>query len=208
MAEGPPVTSFTMRRPSVHREGASPDRIPGELVERCKDGDERAWGELVERTYRDVYTLCLRILGDPHDAAEATQDAYLKAWRGLKSFRGEALFETWLYRVASNSALSKHRGRRRRQSRESGMEDEALVQLPASGSVEATAGARIEVQRLEAALATLPEQHRVVVVLRDVYGMSIQEVADHLGISETAAKVRVHRARKRLRDLVFEGEAG
>lgn len=88
------------------------------------------------------------------------------------------------------------------------MEDEALVQLPASGSVEATAGARIEVQRLEAALATLPEQHRVVVVLRDVYGMSIQEVADHLGISETAAKVRVHRARKRLRDLVFEGEAG
>ncbi len=197
-----------MRRPSVHREGASSDRIPAELVERCKDGDERAWGDLVERTYRDVYTLCLRISGDPHDAAEATQDAYLKAWRGLKSFRGDALFETWLYRVASNSALSKHRGRRRRQSQESGMEDEALVQLPASGSVEATAGARIEVQRLEAALATLPEQHRIVVVLRDVYGMSIQEVADHLGISETAAKVRVHRARKRLRDLVFEGEAG
>lgn len=197
-----------MRRPSVHREGASPDRIPAELVERCKDGDERAWGELVERTYRDVYTLCLRILGDPHDATEATQEAYLKAWRGLKSFRGEALFETWLYRVASNSALSKYRGRRRRQSRESGMEDEALVHIPASGSVEATAGARIEVQRLEAALATLPEQHRMVVVLRDVYGMSIQEVAAHLGISETAAKVRVHRARKRLRDVVFEGEAG
>ncbi|MDP9068507.1 MAG: RNA polymerase sigma factor [Actinomycetota bacterium] len=195
-----------MRRPSAHREKASFEKVSAEVVERCKNGDERAWAELVDATYRDVYTLCLRILGDPHDAAEATQDAYLKAWRGLKSFRGDAMFETWLYRVASNSALSKHRGRGRRQGREAVMEDEALMQLPASGSVEETAGARVEVQRLEAALATLPEQHRTAVVLRDVYGMTIQEIAKQLGISETAAKVRVHRARKRLRDLVFEGD--
>ena len=92
--------------------------------------------------------MCLRILTDPNDAAEATQDAYLKAWRGLHSFRGDAMFETWLYRVASNSALSKYRGRKRRQSRESGMQDDVLTEIPASGSVEATAGARIEVQAL------------------------------------------------------------
>lgn len=150
--------------------------------------------------------MCLRILGDPNDASEATQDAYLKAWRGLQSFRGDAMFETWLYRVASNSALSKYRSRKRRQSRESGMQDDVLTALPASGSVEATAGARIEVQALEAALARLPEQHRTVIVLRDVYGMSIEEVAAQLGISETAAKVRVHRARKRLKDMLFQGE--
>jgi len=194
-----------MRRPSDHRDGEPAERVSSHLVERCKDGDERAWAELVEATHRDVYTLCLRILGDPHDAAEATQDAYLKAWRGLRGFRGDAMFETWLYRVASNSALSKHRGRRRRQSHEAGVQDEILTDMPASGSVEATAGARIEVQALEAALARLPEQHRTAVVLRDVYGMNIEEIATQLGISETAAKVRVHRARKKLKEMVFEG---
>lgn len=195
-----------MRRPSDHRDGTPAERVPSDVIERCRNGDETAWGELVEATYRDVYTLCLRILGDPHDAAEATQDAYLKAWRGLAGFRGDAMFETWLYRVASNSALSKHRSRRRRQSHEAGVEDEVLTELPASGSVEETAGTRIEVQALEAALARLPEQHRTAVVLRDVYGMNIEEIARQLGISETAAKVRVHRARKKLKEMIFEGE--
>lgn len=195
-----------MRRPSDDRDGAPAERVSSDVIERCKNGDERAWAELVEATYRDVYSLCLRILGDPHDAAEATQDAYLKAWRGLAGFRGDAMFETWLYRVASNSALSKHRSRRRRQSHEAGVEDEVLTDLPASGSVEATAGARIEVQALEAALARLPEQHRSAVVLRDVYGMNIGEIAAQLGISETAAKVRVHRGRKKLKEMIFEGE--
>lgn len=195
-----------MRRPTHHRDETPAERVPDELVDRCKSGDERAWAELVEATYRGVYSLCLRILGDPQDAAEATQDAYLKAWRGLQSFRGDAMFETWLYRVASNAALSKHRGRRRRQQHEAGMQDELLTEVPAAGSVEATAGARIEVQALEAALSRLPEQHRTAVVLRDVYGMSIEEIAKQLGISETAAKVRVHRARKKLKDMVFAGD--
>ncbi|MFP5351965.1 MAG: RNA polymerase sigma factor [Actinomycetota bacterium] len=195
-----------MRRPSDHRDGTPAERVSSDVIERCRNGDERAWGQLVEATYRDVYSLCLRILGDPHDAAEATQDAYLKAWRGLSGFRGDAMFETWLYRVASNSALSKHRGRRRRQSHEAGVQDDVLTELPASGSVEAIAGARIEVRALEAALARLPEQHRTAVVLRDVYGMSIEEIATQLAISETAAKVRVHRARKKLKQLIFEGE--
>lgn len=195
-----------MRRPSDHRDGASSERVSAEIVERCKNGDERAWAELVEATHRDVYTLCLRILGDPQDAAEATQDAYLKAWRGLHGFRGDAMFQTWLYRVASNSALSKHRSRRRRQSHESGLQDDVLTELPSSGSVEATAGARIEVQEVQAALGRLPEQYRTAVTLRDVYGMSIEEIAQQVGISESAAKVRVHRGRKRLRDMLFEGE--
>lgn len=195
-----------MRRPTDRHDGTSTERISADLVERCKEGDERAWAELVEATHRDVYTLCLRILGNPHDAAEATQEAYLKAWRGLSGFRGDAMFETWLYRVASNAALSKHRTRKRRQSYESGLQDDVLTELPAAGSVEATAGARIEVRALEAALARLPEQHRTAILLRDVYGMNIEEIAAQLGISQTAAKVRVHRARKRLKEMVFQGE--
>ena len=157
----------------------------------------------MEATYRDVYTLCLRILGDPDDAAEATQDAYLKAWRGLKGFRGDAMFQTWLYRVASNAAISKHRSRKRRRAHEAGIEDEALSELPGAGSVEAAAGAKVEVAELEKALLRLPGHYREAVVLRDVYGLSIEEIAKQLKISNTAAKVRVHRGRKRLKDMMF-----
>jgi RNA polymerase sigma-70 factor (ECF subfamily) len=175
------------------------------LIARCKSGDETAWSELVEATQRDVYTLCLRILRDPDDAAEATQDAYLKVWRNLKGFRGDSMFETWLYRVASNAAISKHRTRKRKQTHEAGVQDEVLGQMAAAGSVESAAGAKLDVQRLEQALATLPDHYRSAVVLRDVYGLTTEEIAKQLKISETAAKVRVHRGRKKLKEIMFEG---
>jgi RNA polymerase sigma-70 factor (ECF subfamily) len=182
--------------------------VPADLIERCKSGDEVAWSRLVELTHREVYTLCLRILRDPDDAAEATQDVYLKVYRGLKGFRGDALFTTWLYRVAANTAISKQRGRARRRAREVQGEEDVLAGIPAPGSTEAAAGARIDLEALEGALGRLPELYRAAVVLRDVYGMSIEELAAELKISETAAKVRVHRGRKKLKDMVFPEEAG
>jgi RNA polymerase sigma-70 factor, ECF subfamily len=178
------------------------EAVPYELIERCKSGDEAAWTELVEATYRDVYSLCLRILRDPDDAVEATQDAYLKAWRGLKGFRGDARFSTWLYRVASNAAISKLRSRKRRREREVG--DEALALLESPGGTEERASVLLDVQRLERALRVLPEHYRAAIVLRDVYGMSIEEIAEKLGISETAAKVRVHRGRKKLKEMLYD----
>ena len=195
-----------MRRPKDTRRGNPRELVSSELVDRCRRGDERAWAELVETTHREVYTLCLRILRDPDDAAEATQDAYLKAFRGLKGFRGEAMFTTWLYRVAANAAISKQRGRKRRRSLEVMGEDEQISQLPAAASTEAQATARIDVEALEGALGALPEHYRSAVVLRDVYGFSIEEIAGRLKISETAAKVRVHRGRKKLRQMVFPEE--
>jgi len=177
--------------------------ISPELVDRCKAGDETAWRELVEATHREVYTLCLRILRDPDDAAEATQDAYLKAWKALGGFRGEAMFTTWLYRVAANTAISKHRTRARRRTHEIGIGDEVLGQIAASGSAETAATSRIEVAELERAIARLPEHYRTAVVLRDVYGLGIEEIAKQQRISATAAKVRVHRGRKKLKELVY-----
>jgi RNA polymerase sigma-70 factor, ECF subfamily len=186
----------------------SPDEaFHAELLERCKQGDEMAWNELVQATHREVYTLCFRILGNADDAADATQDAYLKVWRGLGGFRGDALFSTWLYRVATNAALSKRRSRQRRRSHESEPADEVLAQIASSASVEDAAGARVEVRVLEKALASLPEMYRDAVVLRDVYGLSIAEIARQTKVSETAAKVRVHRGRKRLREMVFSEES-
>lgn len=192
-----------MWRPSKHPSEPAGDVVSPDILDRCKSGDEGAWKELVEVTYRDVYSLCLRILNDPDDASEATQDAYLKAWRGLKSFRGDSLFSTWLYRVATNAALSKHRSRKRRRSHESGTEDEVLVQMPSAASTENAAGAKVEMLALDQALSQLPDHYRSAVLLKDVYGLSIEEIAKELRCSETAAKVRIHRARKRLKELVY-----
>jgi RNA polymerase sigma-70 factor, ECF subfamily len=178
------------------------ENAPPELIERCRNGDETAWAELVRATQREVYTLCLRILQNPDDAAEAAQDAYVRAWRGMKSFRGEASFTTWLYRVAANAAISKQRSRKRRRLHEvSG--DESLALLPSKESVESQAGARADLEALERALRELPEHYRAAIVLRDVYGLSIDEIASRLAISESAAKVRIHRGRKRLKEMVF-----
>ncbi len=197
-----------MRRPKESRSTAPRELVSPELVERCKAGDELAWRELVEVTHREVYTLCLRILRNPDDAAEATQDAYLKAWRALKGFRGDAMFTTWLYRVAANTAISKHRSRKRRRSHETGVGDELLGQIAAAGSTEGAVATRIEMAALERGLALLPEHYRSAVVLRDVYGLSIEEIASQLKISSTAAKVRVHRGRKKLKEMVFTIGAG
>jgi RNA polymerase sigma-70 factor (ECF subfamily) len=190
-------------RQNKHPSEASNELVPLELVERCKNGDQSAWSELVEATHREVYTLCLRILRDPDDAAEATQDAYLKAWRGLKGFRGESLFSTWMYRVATNAALSKARARKRRRSHEIGAEDEVLERMPAGGSLEDAVDASLDLRAVESALLSLPEHYRSALVLKDIYGLSMEEIAAQLKISETAAKVRVHRARKKVKELVY-----
>lgn len=194
-----------MRRHRGIRSEATDDLVPEELVERCKRGDQDAWRSLVEATHREVYTLCLRILRDPDDAAEAAQDTYVKAWRGLKGFRGDAQVSTWLYRIASNTAISKHRSRKRTRDYETRAGDEVLEQLRSDDrSTEAAAEARLDLAVVEAALVRLPEHYRTVILLRDVYGLSMEEVAARLKISVTAAKVRVHRGRKKLRELAFD----
>ena len=186
--------------------GELDDPVDPALIERCIAGDEDAWRRLVEATQGDVYALCLRILRDPDDAAEATQDTYVKVWRNLGSFRGDAMFTTWLYRVAANAAISRQRSRKRRREREIGG-DEVLIQVPAAGSTEVEAGARMDLRVVESCVERLPEHYRAVVVLRDVYGLSINEIAGQLKISETATKVRLHRARKKLKDMVAELES-
>ncbi len=89
-----------------------------------------------------------------------------------------------------------------------GAEDEVLTQMAAPGSTETTAGAKLEVRELERALARLPEHYRSALVLKDVYGLSIEEIAKQLSLTETATKVRLHRGRKKLKELVFPAERG
>ncbi|MEZ5182413.1 MAG: sigma-70 family RNA polymerase sigma factor [Acidimicrobiales bacterium] len=173
-----------------------------ELVDAARRGEGRAFEELVRRTSAETFTLARRLVSDEDDARDVVQEAYLRAFRSIGSFRGEAQFTTWLYRITANCA-STHLGRRRRHRHDELDEEAELVDPALEHDPEAATDAALLRQRLELAVAELPPRLRAVVVLRDIYDLSHAEVAEQLGISESAAKVRLHRARRRLRAQVF-----
>ena len=177
------------------------------LVERARDGDTRAFEELVRITSPACYALALRLVGNEHDARDVMQDVYLRAFRGLRCFRGEARFSTWLHRITVNCATS-FLERRRKTScdqLDDVRDDAYLIELRSEGDPERAASTADDRQRLVAALAELPDELRLVVVLRDIYDLSHRDIAKELGISQAAAKVRLHRARRRLRERLFPG---
>ena len=179
--------------------------VPSEVIEECKQGRAGAFEELIRLTQRDVYSLALRLTGNPDDAAEVTQETYIRLLRSIRSFRGEAKFSTWLYRVTSSVAITSLRRRARRRN-EVPLESEEWQDwhAPASSEPGAELDRRELAGRLDEALRSLPDGYRAVVVLRDVYGLPLDEVGTQLGISEGAAKVRLHRARQRLKEMLYE----
>ncbi|HWJ61286.1 MAG TPA: sigma-70 family RNA polymerase sigma factor [Acidimicrobiales bacterium] len=191
--------------PPIHPPTASLD----ELVEAARAGDAASFEELVKRTSADTYTLARRLVSDDDDARDVVQDAYLRAYRSIGSFRGDAQFTTWLYRITANCA-STHLGRRRRHRHDELDEEVDVPDVKPEHDPQAAADGALLRHQLEDAIAQLPPRLRAVVVLRDIYDLSHAEIAEHLGISESAAKVRLHRARRRLRTQVFPlaGEAG
>jgi RNA polymerase sigma-70 factor (ECF subfamily) len=177
------------------------------LVAAARGGDRGAFDELVRRTHRDTLRLALRLTADPEDARDVVQDAYLRAYRGLRRFRGDAQFTTWLYRITANCA-STHAARRARHRHDELDDSELLVDERPESDPVASAEMGVLRRDLDAAIAELPPRLRAVVVLRDVYDLPHEAIAAELGISETAAKVRLHRARLRLRERLFSGAAG
>lgn len=177
----------------------------GRLVELAQGGDTRAFDELVLR-YRDrVFRLCSRILRHDDDAAEAVQDAFLSAFRGLPRFKSESTFSTWLYRIATNASLMKLRRRREghislEQSQQPEGEGEPLA-IPDWSTQPLDEVLDSELREvLGREIESLPANEREVFVLRDVMGESNSDVANELGLSVAAVKSRLHRARLHLRD--------
>ena len=173
-----------------------------ELVAKAKDGDRAAFDELVRLTHAGVYTLAYRLTGNEEDARDVAQETYLRAYRSIRRFRGDARFSTWLYRITANCA-STHLARRSRDRHESLGEDDVLADERAEVDPEHRLGAADDRERLQVALQSLPAEMRAVVVLRDVYDLPHEAIAAELGISEGAAKVRLHRARRKLRERLF-----
>ncbi len=177
-------------------EGRTPDEA---LVERARGGDPRAMDELVKRHHASAYRIALGILRDEDGAADVAQDAFLKAFRGLDTFRGEASFRTWLLTIARNEARGFLRKAARR--KESGL-DTAGPLASSEESPEEALQAGQESRRMAALLDRLPEKQRQAVTLRIYEGLSFREVGAIIGSSEGAARVNYHHGIKRLREML------
>lgn len=175
-----------------------------ELVERSRSGDVAAFERLYRAHSGRVHAVCLRLLGDRGRAEEATQDAFVRAWQRLGSFRGDSAFGSWLYRLAANVAVDRLRHERRRggdlEATGGGLDpdgDDASATEPAPPA--ARPGTAIDLER---AIRTLPPRARMVFVLHDVEGYRHGEIAELTGIAEGTSKAQLHRARKLLREAL------
>ncbi|MFL5262872.1 MAG: sigma-70 family RNA polymerase sigma factor [Anaeromyxobacteraceae bacterium] len=194
---------------------AESPRPDGDLVALAASGDGAAFSELVQRHQNKVYGVAVHILRDPSEAEEVVQETFLAALEKMAGFRGDAAFSTWLHRVAANAALM--RLRRRRRSPEAPADtavDDLLPHFDATGRIDSTPhhdwSKRADEQlsdrevrsAIERAIQNLPEDYRIVFLLRDVEGLSSEEMAEILGISVAAVKSRLHRARLALREAL------
>jgi RNA polymerase sigma-70 factor (ECF subfamily) len=188
---------------SVDRGGVIPDATPEDrrrdeepLIRRAQEGDMVAFEELYRRHVGRVFALCRRLAGEESLAEELAQEAFVRAWQKLGSFRGESAFSSWLYTLTVNKALTERRSRRRRTSRVVATEDLSAFDRPGRP---ATPEHGFDLER---ALATLPPGARAVLVLHDVEGYKHQEIADLTGIAEGTSKAQLHRARRLLREAL------
>lgn len=175
--------------------GADDEISTEALVRKAQGGDGEAYEAVYRRLAGRVYALCLRLTADEQRAEELTQDAFVRAWERLGSFRGDSRFSTWLHRLTVNLVLQDRRTSARRASREEPLREDAYLRAVR----EAFPGTRIDLER---GIAALPEGARRVLVLRDIQGYKYREVAEMVGVTVGTVKAQIHRARKLLREML------
>ena len=169
------------------------------MVRRSRDGDESAFGALVERHHAVVYRMAFSMLSDADLAQDVAQDAFLRAYRALGDFRGDAAFRTWLLTITANEARGALRRRGRR--KETALENAGPV--PHEGrDPEEEAVMNTEARRARAMMEKLPEKQRLSVSLRVEEGLSFREIGSVIGSSEGAARVNYFHGIRRLRELM------
>lgn len=170
--------------------------MTGDLVRQAQEGDQAAFEALYREHAGRVYALCLRLTGDRAEAEEHTQDAFVQAWRRLRTFRGDSALGTWLHRLTVNVVLTARRGRLRRESR--------VVPLPEPETLEPAGSFVVNAEPidLERAIARLPTGAREVFVLFDVEGYGHEEIGRLLGIAVGTSKAQLFRARRLLREML------
>lgn len=173
-----------------------------ELLCRCKEKDEAALRELLRRHERPVYSLLYRMLGNHEDSEDALADVFMKVWRSASSFRGASKFTTWLYKVAGNTARDILRSRKVHP--EVAIADDILCEMDLIGDNMVDPDTRIinddEIARIETAMMRLSEEDRLLVDLYHVQECSMEEISEIMGLKRSSLKVKLFRARRKLRD--------
>jgi len=196
------VTAFALARLPVMP--SLPARDEGALIERAQTGDRLAFEELVRRHADRLYAVVMRFLGDSREAEDVTQEAFLRAWRGIAGFKGRSRFYTWLYRIGLNEA-KRRAARRAVPGKLVQLDDDSRVHAPDWSEAPETRAAEGELRAaLESAVRALDPKYRAPLVLRDVEGLSTAEAADVMGLGEAAFKSRLHRARLAVREAMEE----
>ena len=177
------------------------------LIADCLGGNREAFGELVSRYQGRLYNAAIRLVDNAEDAADVVQDSFLNAFQSLASFKGDAEFFTWLYRIAFNTAISLKRKKRPTVSLDAGRAggDGGGID-PTDESEYTRPGAALErteeERQLHAAMARLSHEHREALVLKDIEGLKYEEMAELLGVPVGTVRSRLHRARTELRALL------
>lgn len=173
----------------------------------ARKGDADAFASLIQRYEKRVFTLALRMCQNPEDAAEAAQEAFLAAWQGLPSFRGEASFSTWLYRLTSNACIDllRRENRHRANAGPSLNDEDVRLDLPDRTTSPQEAAEQRELRTLiETGLRELTPEHRQVLVLREVHQLSYGEIASTLRLDIGTVKSRINRGRRQLRNFLSQ----
>jgi len=177
------------------------------LVQRHRYGDETAFEEIYDRYGNMVFNLALRLSGEPEEAADLSQETFLKIHRHLNGFRGRSSLRTWVYRVAINCCRSRYRRRRAWRNRQLIDPEESLERLPdPRRGPEEQAIARSTRAQVEEALGRLPDIYREAVLLRDIEGLTYDEIAQVLGRRIGTVRSRIARGREHLRGLLEDSE--
>ena len=178
-----------------------------QLVEAARQGDQEAFAQLVRNYEKRIFALTLRMCGNPADAEEAAQEAFLATWQGLPFFRGDSSFSTWLYRLASNACvdLLRKEGRHSAVAGPSLNDEELNIDVPDRLPSPQEEAERKELRaQIEEGLAALSPEHRQVLVLREMHQLSYDEIADTLELDVGTVKSRINRGRKQLRKILLE----
>ena len=180
-----------------------------QIIRRARSGDTRAFETLVLENQKNVYNLALKILGSEEDAKDASQETFLRAYRSLESFHGDSRFSVWLYRTASNVCIDFLRRKKRRAELSmtvSNEEDgEAELEIPDERfSPEAMLEKAERIRALREGLQKLPEEYRRILTLREIGGMSYEELAQILELELGTVKSKLFRARKKLCSILLE----
>jgi RNA polymerase sigma-70 factor (ECF subfamily) len=174
------------------------------LIQRCAAGDEDACAELVAEHQRMVYQLSLNLLGDHNEALDLSQEVFLRVFRTIHRFRGQSSLRTWIYRIAVNQARNRHRFWRRRHRADQVSLDQHVAahgEFESGGELtpDRMLAQKLLADRLQRALDGLPFDQRTAIVLREIDGLSYEEIAFSLGVAIGTVKSRLTRARQALR---------